>query len=281
MNDELRQKLIKDLHKSGFASEMRVLKSFHSLKWKARSGKGYFDKDENITREIDVSAYLHMSLRHREKVYASIFFHIVAEIKKTEQPWIVFRHRVKNSMRGCAWNNLIFSIDLPDEGFRLVEYISKSSLKEVRGWLGAGIHHAFKDPSMPSRWYQAFTSVCKACEDEYEAEETSDWRSSSNKVTSNVLENATEFFFFQPLVVLDGPLIAAELSDSGEIQLEEISSAPFEFEFRTKNYHRSHYRVDLVTIDGLEEYLTLAKQRQQDIAVGIQNLASTQLGKDT
>jgi len=146
--------------------------------------------------------------------------------------------------------------------------------------LGSGIHHAFKDPSIPSRWYQAFVSVCKACEDKYEVEGSSDWRGSSDEVTSNVLENTTEFSFFQPLVILDGILVAAELADSGEIQLEEISSVPFQFEFRTKNYHRSHYRVDLVTIDGLEEYLTLAKQRQRDIADGIQKLASSHLRED-
>jgi hypothetical protein len=280
MNEELRQKLIKDLDKSGFASEMRVLKIFHSRNWNAQSGQGYFDKDESITREIDISAYSSVWLKHGEKAYASIFFHIIAEIKKTEQPWIVFQHRLEHRWKGCAWNNIIFSVNLPDEPYELADYITKTSLIQVRGWLGSGIHQAFKDPAMPSRWYQAFTSVCKACEDTYELEQGSGWRSSSDVVTSNVLENMTEFSFFQPLVILDGILVAAKLSDSGEIQLEEVSSVPFQFEFRTKNYHCSHYRVDLVTVDGLEEYLTLAKQRQRDIADGLQELASSHLEED-
>lgn len=276
MNEELRRKLVADLKKSGFASEMFALNVFQRLGWQARSGKGYIDKDENITREIDISAYLPMCLMHQGTPYASIDFHIIAEVKKTEKPWIVFKQASKGLMMGDGWRNLIFSNNLPSEGSELADSISKNSLISEKRWTGSGIHHAFKDPSMPSRWYKSFISVCKACE--YSYDETIDFHKnflgqSLDKITSDVLTNSTTFDFFQPVVILDGILVSAELSDDAEVHLEDVSSAPFWFEFRTKNYSRREYRVDLVTTQGLEEYLTLVKQRQKGIADRIRDLS--------
>lgn len=277
MNEELCNKLIKDLEKSGFASEMRALKIFSSLGWRSQAGKGYFDKDENVTREVDISAHLSIALKHQGKFYCSIFMHIIADVKKSETPWIVFRNQLGMQSSGCAWNNIIFSNNLPQERFRLSKYISKSSLLKTRGWAGTGIHHAFKDPTTPSRWYKSFISVCKACEDAYEIESSFDLRGSIKETTDDVLKDHAELVFFQPLVILDGSLIAVSLSHDSELQLEEISSAPFRFEFRTKNYCRDSYRVDLVTVDGLKEYLASTRQRLQDISEGVQELAASQL----
>jgi hypothetical protein len=269
MNTELKKKLIKDLEKSGLGSEMRVLNIFHALGWSARSGEGYFDKDENKTREIDISAHSSSILKSNDKICVYNSFHISAEVKKSKRPWIVFRYHPRRRPRACAWNNMIHAINMPLRGIKLVKALSEKSLYVSKGWYGSGVHEAFKKPDMPSAWYTAFTAVCKACEDDYVRNE-----SEGNERTDNILENPTEFNFFQPVVILDGILVTADLTEKGDIKIEEIDSAPFAFEFRTKNYSRHHYRIDLVTISGLKKYLKLVMQRQQDINSAIKSHAA-------
>jgi hypothetical protein len=57
MDEELRSKLIKDLEKSGFASEMRAIQTIRDKGWESSGAGTYFDLDANITRTIDVKAY--------------------------------------------------------------------------------------------------------------------------------------------------------------------------------------------------------------------------------
>ncbi len=146
-----------------------------------------------------------------------------------------------------------------------------------RSWIASGVHHAFKEPSAPSSWYQAFISACKAGEHSV-VDEMSLYREAS-EVTDDIMKKSTSFHFIQPLVILDGTLVAAELSDTGDILIEEVSSAPFNFEFKTANYDRSSYRVDLVTLTGIEEYLKQIEKRQLDIAEGCMELSGYDLEK--
>ncbi len=120
MNEELREKLIKDLEKSGFGSEMRALKIFQDFNWRTQSNTWYFDRDEQKTREIDISAYRSISYSLNGKACLGIIFQIFAEVKKTEKPWIVFRHNLDKVYNLCAWNNMILSKNLPSKPFKLV-----------------------------------------------------------------------------------------------------------------------------------------------------------------
>ncbi len=268
MNEDLRKKLIKDLEKSGLGSAMRALNIFNDEGWSAESGSSYFDKDQNQSREIDITAYHPSNLKVGKKVCVYNFFHICAEVKKTEKPWVVFKAYPEQILKFCGWNNIISYINLPKPAKQFTKALSKNSLLKELDWQGAGIHQAFKDPSFSSRWYSAFTAACKACEDEYESN-----KSEGKKVSENILEEPTEFNFFQPLVILDGILVTAELSKSDEIVITEVDAAPFQFEFKTKNYSRKNYRVDLVTLSGLRGYLQRVVKRQNDINSAFQNEA--------
>lgn len=270
MNKSLKGKIIEDLEKSGFGSEMKALKIFHSLGWRAETGRTYFDKDENISREIDISAHLCGHLYSEGTLCAANFFHICAEVKKSNKPWVIFRDSLPIHKKLCAWNNIISSNYLPMESFELVEIMSTNSLLIKKGWRAVGIHEAFKNPKVSSQWFNAFVSVCKACEDSYKKNSSREGR----KKSSNILENSTKFDFFQPVVIFDGELITADLDKSGNIILEEIDSAPFTFEFKTKSYNETiSYRVDLVTIKSLRNYLKLVIERQKDINEAIKKHA--------
>lgn len=256
MNEELKNKIIADLEKSGFSSELQARRIFQDSGWSVNAGYGYLDKDENKSRETDILATSLQSLKHDGKTFLHSEFHICAEVKKTEKPWVVFDQQTNPALLSCAWNNLVSVINLPAPAIRFANTLKERSLIKINGWVASGIHESFKNPDQPSRWYSSFLSVAKASEFYYENCPDGD------KQTDDVTKNPCEIHFIQPLVILNGPLYRATLADSGEIEISEIQAAAFRFDYRSKNYERQTHRIDLVTLHGLANYLEHVRERQ-------------------
>jgi hypothetical protein len=265
MDDAFFNKLKEDLKKSGLGSELKAGQIFQNHNWSISSGGAYYDKDEGKSREIDIVAHRGKSTSYNDKTIIYNSFIIHAEVKKTEKPWIVFKTYPKEMLKSCAWNNIISAINLPVEPFKLVKYLQEHSLKKENQWIGSGIHEAFKNPDQPSRWYGAFLSAIKSGVDYYDTHHPD----KEEQTTANIIENPTEITFIQPLIILDGKLITAELSQDNDIKLEEVHSAAFEFEYKTKNYNDSKYRIDVVTMEGLDSYISLIEKRQESFHNGI------------
>lgn len=257
MTTELVTKIIEDLKKSGFSSELLARKTFIEGGWSVNAGYGYLDKDEGKSREIDILATRLSTRKLGDKRILHSEFHICAEVKKTEKPWIVFDQQTHPHSLSCAWNNLISVINLPCNTPRLASHLAKHSPIALNGWVASGIHESFKNPDQPSRWYSSFVSVSKAAE--YYLENCPE----GNRETDNIMENPCEFHFIQPLVILNGPLYRATLGEQGEIEISEISTASFRFDYRSKSYDTGSYRVDLVTLQGLQQYLENIADRQE------------------
>jgi hypothetical protein len=56
-----------------------------------------------------------------------------------------------------------------------------------------------------------------------------------------------------------------------------LPAAYFEFAYETDAYAKGRYRVDLVTLDGLSQYLDLIAQRHDDVLEGFIGNCSTSL----
>lgn len=265
MRKELIDSIIKDLEKSGFSTELRVRQIFIDFGWSVSAGYGYLDKDEEKSREIDIVATKVRDLKHGEKKYTHTEFHVCCEVKKSEKPWVVFDQYSQPFLLSCAWNNLISAINLPGKPVQFAETLKKSSPIRKNGWLGSGIHESFKNPGQPSRWYGSFVSVSKASEYYYDSISPE----GANQ-TDDILNNPCEIHFVQPLVILNAPLFRATLSDEGEIIVEEINSAAFKFDYPSKHYKNSPYRVDVVRLEHLGEYLLLMERRQQELCSAIE-----------
>lgn len=257
MDIQFFNKLKEDLEKSGLASELKVRNILSKRGWSISGGAAYLDKDEGKSREIDIVSSCSAPVTKGEKCIVYNFFRLYAEVKKSEKPWIVFKHYPPQYLDSCAWDNIINAINLPCHPAILSTSLQSCSLIKVNGWQGTGIHEAFKNPDQPSRWYSAFLSAIKAATDYNE-----EYRTDGEKQTDNIIENPVEITFNQPLVVLDGILVSAELSENNDIILEEVKSAAFKFNYKTEYYNQSPYRVDVVTIDGLNDYLDIVEKRQ-------------------
>lgn len=189
-------------------------------------------------------------------------------MKKTERPWVVFKREHTYGLEELdAWNNLTYVVNLPCNHFQLVDVLSQHSLLQTLGWRGYSIHESFKKPDAPSRWYSAFVSVCKATEAELV-------RHSKSSVELAIWH---EFSIFKPVVIVDGPLMAASLNDAGEVNLEEIDFAPFEFVHKSAMSTANDYRVDLVKLDSLSKYVDLSEQRLNFITSTLESFMPTVL----
>src|SRR4030095_9224012 len=145
MNDELLAKVRADLERSGMHSEMLARQIFFRAGWSMSGGAAYLDRDEGKSREIDISAARVSNLQHGGKVCVYNELHIIADVKKSEKPWIVFkRPHSSNWGTGCAWNNLISRIRLPCEPRKLTSYLGIGSLLTANRWGGRWVSERFK-----------------------------------------------------------------------------------------------------------------------------------------
>lgn len=91
MNDELLNKIKKDLQKSGLASELKVRNIFQESGWSVSGGAAYLDKGEGKSREIDIVAHHGDIVKKGTKTIIYNGFRVYAEVKKSEKPWVVFK----------------------------------------------------------------------------------------------------------------------------------------------------------------------------------------------
>jgi hypothetical protein len=105
MDADLHKKLLQDLEKSGFAAEMQTIRAIRNAGWNSSGSGIYFDRDQSITRAIDVTAFKAI---HNSRVGAGgihFEYHLFIEVKKTERPWVVFRHTEPENVYGDTWDN--------------------------------------------------------------------------------------------------------------------------------------------------------------------------------
>lgn len=248
MNEQLEKELAENLRTSGFYSEMMAIRACRVAGWKCRGGFTYFDRDERTTRECDFEAVQEWEERRHEGSRVQAW--LVGQVKKSERPWIVFANRTSGHRFNDGLENLVH-VSEEVERWKVGAALRRTSPTLQNGWTGSGIHEAFKRPSDTSKWYSAFVSVCKACETAYE-------------MIAGV-RGAAVAQLVQPVVVLDGLLVIAELSDDAQVVLTETNHAGFRFEYRSDRYDRAAYYVDLVTLAGLPRYLERTAKRMTTV----------------
>ncbi|MFA5238755.1 MAG: hypothetical protein WC476_03475 [Phycisphaerae bacterium] len=259
----LEQKVIEDLQLTGFASEMHSIKAFISKDWSVSGSPSYFDLDENKTREFDLIAHhtIYEDEPESKKRIAQTFFQIVGEVKKTKNPWVVFKENQKNIWKAQeGWNGLVFCDGVLPGAKTLTPAMMTTGLGSRMNWYAYGIHEAFKNPDQPSKWYSALAKLCKAGEDKLKA--------NSNKQDNPYL------FFVKPVLILDGILMAASISETGDIEVEKVDGATIDFDFSSKAYTRGNYKIDIVCLGKLDIYLDFCEKRNAQLYQALKKDAS-------
>lgn len=253
MDPDLHKKLLEDLEKSGFAAEMHAIQAIRQAGWNSSGSGIYFDRDESITRTIDITASRFARNYEIGDGGVLLEYHLFIEVKKTERPWVVFRQTEDSTKIGDAWNNPYVSHNESCPLDELTAQFFKHSIRAHLRWLGYAVHEAFKKPQEAGRWYSAAVTTCKAAYDYVRHESFQFMKKSGSRMSFLAIT--------QPVVILDGPLISAELIGGDEPKLEEIHFAPLAFGFSTAHYEPATYRVDLVTQASIADYLKILDQR--------------------
>ncbi|HET8775309.1 MAG TPA: hypothetical protein VFP80_16030 [Thermoanaerobaculia bacterium] len=240
MNEELRERLVQDLRKSGFYSEMHAIRCCAAAKWECHGSFTYFDKDQRATRECDFEAVRQWFELGEDGASIQFIARLLGQVKKSETPWIVFMDRLIDPHFVDRGEDII--VTNVQEQKDLGDALRSGMPMTRRNWMGIAIHEAFKKPTESSRWYSAFVSACKAAESAFDA-----------VVAAPRL--GTFFEWIKPVVVLDGLMLSAELSPAGEIVLTETGEASFAFEYRSDAYTRQRFFLDVVTLDSFPRYL--------------------------
>jgi hypothetical protein len=273
MKPEFEKRVIADLEESGFSSELRAIRTFLSCGWNCTGFANYFDLDQELFTGVDLFAWKDKEVR-QERLKYGVQFRIDAEVKKSEEkPWIVFKEKSTHVIDDHM-NNLTHICGLVPFSLRLA--MAQESAYSQLKWKGYGIHEGFKKPSAPSRSYFAMINACKSAESTLKAASAyyKEFEEGSKGHENDEHAYKERFVVFvKPIVILDGILLAASLSDTGEISIEEIQFAPVQFYYKSKHCEKGVYLVDIVTLEGLEEYIKMSERRHQCIFDEVEYLA--------
>src|SRR5690606_17296106 len=83
---------LEDLKKTGFLNELRIAQKLASRSWKPKLNDSYFDKDSQISREIDLIAIKKASDLPN---HLDLWVNLVVEVKKSSKPWIIFTNELE------------------------------------------------------------------------------------------------------------------------------------------------------------------------------------------
>lgn len=269
MNPDFEKKVIEDLELSGFSSELRSIRTFISKDWKCSGFANFYDLDQKTITGVDLRAWLHQEIRYNSTTTYGIDFHIEAEVKKSEKPWVLFKE-YQDTVYDDNTNNLVYFSEIAP--YKLKNSISHNSIFSKAKWRAYGLHESFKKPTEHSRSYSALIKACKA------AESALNSKSAYYKELKELDKESggQEFkdyavIFVKPVIILDGKLLAANLSDKSEISIEEIKFATVEFYYNSEHCKKGRYLIDIVTLENLPEYIDLSESRQEKMFDDIEN----------
>jgi hypothetical protein len=268
--DELKKKILADIQQTGFAAELVIGSKFIKREWIVTHGASYLDIDTGKSRELDIIAIKSKSDKSTD---FHLVFHLNIQVKSSKRPWVIFSSPSGKTNVGWLISHAIFNF-LPNEHLPYPQ-IGQGLMRTGRIRIGTAFHEAFKSPQESSQIYEAVVSACKATLSQ-KLEFEGEFESESEEDKEKFYPNGMKFLrVFVPLVVIDGQLFEAFLDDNGDLQLDGQDYIPVDFGYATnssvdirRNKSRpevERFFPDVVTISGLDSYLTLVEKWQNAI----------------
>lgn len=246
MSEDLKKKVIEEIRKTGYPTELRVGNLLSRLGWNVNYNRYYFDRDEQKGREIDISAFLLSSSKG-----LSIGLHLIFQVKSSKKPWVVFSSK-REIFEGGGWHRLNYGNEVAITDLSEDELEKESSLVKISR-IGRSYCECFKSENEKKEIFEALTSVVKASEHCLE----------KNKEAAKRTEKHRRYLHFvEPVIVLDGLLYEAYISTKDELKVNEIAYIPVSFGFISGAYGRFGilgYLVDLLTLKELPNFLLVKK----------------------
>lgn len=256
--DELKSKILKDIRKSGFLSEMKTNAILIKNGWtNTHNAETFLDKDFNKSREIDITAY---KVKYDKAERLRIGIHLVIEVKKSDKPWIIFCQEKQSKIRrGLGWRILNFKDNITRHqlSYNEINLKNRHANSEL---FGTSYYEAFKEPSESSQVYSALMTCCKAAVHE---QELNSWEVDGKKKYDATRSHDLDFFL--PIVVLDGLMFKSILDNKGELDLTQVDYSPIRLNYSSKNYEETTFYPEIITLNGLKEHLENIEEWHQSM----------------
>lgn len=247
-HNDLKSKIIQDIQKSGFLSEMNTSAILVKNGWlNTHNAETFLDKDYNKSREIDITTY---KAKYDKDFQIKLGIHLIIEVKKTNKPWIIFCQEKQSIIYiGLGWGCIHFADNITPNQLSY-EQINNKSRQANSDLFGTSYYEAFKKPTENSQVYSALITCCKAA---VHLQKLNSWAVDENKKYSGNKRHDLDFFL--PIVVLDGLMFQSTLNTDGKISLKEVDYSPIRLNYSSMNYKETTFYPEIITLKGLKTYL--------------------------
>lgn len=271
MNDELKQKLLAEINKSGFSHEIDIIQRLRAEELIVFPNLGYVDTEDK-PHEID--AYASVTNYDEEKSLDEVALNLIIECKSSsDKPWVFFDDP----------ENALAILGLVDRMVYLSSFEMKDSYTPLAGCMNSALSgHHYNDNTIPvarthleafgkdsgKEIYQGITSLWYAID--Y-------FKRLFAKSTLNHTPKNRQINFIHPVIVFKGVLVSAR-KDNDSFEIEEVphvmvrtidSITDKELDFRVSN---KEIIIDIIRSDYLEEYIQICRNDLKLCTAHIQQL---------
>lgn len=250
-SEALKAKLLKNVEETGYPAELKADNILWECGWRVEYHNGYyFDEDEQKGREVDIQAY---DVVYSKKYGVGVALALVCEVKRTvKNPWIILSTE-KSGEEAEGYGRIHYTLGEINSNLLSFSEIERRSTTNQFTRVGRSYYEAFKSTNAKSVIFEALTTAVKASE--YWLKREKEVIKEDESTSMNNEGSLRDVTLVDPVVILDGLLYEAYLDHNARLRLNEIKHIPVSFAYVSGGYSRSHYLVEIVTLDELPHLL--------------------------
>jgi hypothetical protein len=241
MSENIEQKILEEISKTGFPLELRVSELLNNRGYYVANNLYYVDLDEDKGREIDIRALKNCDFKIENERYYVRHCLLIECKKSSKKPWVIF------SSPETSYDSEYFSVDClgadfdtysqeVGEAFDHLEDIHPFCRFKRRG---RSFFEPFRDNQSGETTFRALMSTAKA---------------SIGMRNSEFGSGLNSICFFYPMVVFEGQLFEAYLNNS-RVELNKTDSIIVSFFYESAKYKYESFAIPVVRENALEAFL--------------------------
>lgn len=241
MSEELENKILKEIAKTGFPLELRVSELLNNMGYHIANNLFYVDLDEGKGREIDLRALKNYNFNLGSKQYYVRHLLLIECKKSLDKPWVIF------TSPETVYDSAYYEVDCLGANFSTnIKWVEKhlDQLESIHPFCkcknrGRSFFEPFKNNQTNETIVKALMSSAKA---------------SIGMRDVKFASGGNSICFYYPIVVFEGKLFEAFLKN-GEIVINETDRLMVSFFYESSKYKNEKFIIPIITEKSLTPFL--------------------------